>query len=122
MGVLPLRIETGRYEVTMNQRGIPVKFRVCQCCNLNKVEDEIHFLLECPLYITLRNCLFDVCKTFLKEKFYNFDVQNIPDVCACFSLIMSSKEQHVVHAVASFVWKAFCVRFKKLKHVLLINN
>jgi len=29
----------------------------CLFCNLNKVEDELHFLFECPLYIKER-CLF----------------------------------------------------------------
>ena len=91
--------------------GIPVQLRTCRCCDLNKVEDEIHFLLECPCYFTLRKSLFDTCKSFLKEKFYNFDVQNISDVYACFSIIMSSEDQHVVHDVASFVWKAFCIPF-----------
>ena len=44
LGVLPIRIETGRYER-------PVKAadqRICQQCSLGLVENEIHFLLECP--------------------------------------------------------------------------
>ena len=122
MGVLPLRIETGRYELVLNNRGIPVKFRVCQCCDLNKIEDEIHFLLECPCYVILRKSLFDTCKNFLKEKSFNFDVQNISDINACFSIIMSTKEQHVVHAVASFVWRAICIRAKKLKNLYSSNQ
>ena len=50
MGVLPLRIETGRYEAckVVGSKGVPVEFRVCKCCALCKVEDEIHFVLECP--------------------------------------------------------------------------
>ena len=50
-GVLPLKIETGRY------RNIPVDDRLCQSCDLNMVEDEIHFLLKCPYYVNERKML-----------------------------------------------------------------
>ena len=36
-----LEIECGRY------RKIPASQRICKLCNL-EVEDELHFLLECP--------------------------------------------------------------------------
>ena len=36
-----LEIERGRYYT------IDVDYRICKLCNI-KVEDEIHFLLECP--------------------------------------------------------------------------
>lgn len=57
-----LRIETGRYKKKCRDEGGNVKQldreqRKCLFCNLNKVEDELHFLLECPLYIKER-CLF----------------------------------------------------------------
>jgi len=54
MGVSVLRVETGRYESNgiNGTRGIPIQMRVCKCCDLCKVEDEIHFLLECSLYHT----------------------------------------------------------------------
>lgn len=47
-GILPLRIETGRYV------GEPVEQRLCRFCALNAVEDERHFLLECELYNQIR--------------------------------------------------------------------
>ena len=37
-GILPLATETGRY------RNVPADERLCEICNLNLVEDEIHFL------------------------------------------------------------------------------
>ena len=45
---MPLRIETGRYE------GIPEIERSCIFC-ADAVEDEIHVLLECPLYNEIRS-------------------------------------------------------------------
>ena len=46
MVVSTLRIEAGRYEAngTLGRKGIPIEYRICKCCNLEKVEDEIHFL------------------------------------------------------------------------------
>jgi hypothetical protein len=49
-----LCIETGHYERKKNQAGkisiLEREERVCLYGNLSKVEDESHFLLECPLY------------------------------------------------------------------------
>ena len=47
-GILPIKIETGRF------RKMKVEERLCEMCNLGKVEDEAHFLCECPRYKELR--------------------------------------------------------------------
>ena len=52
LGILPLRIETGRYDNT------PVNNRLCKLCVLNAVEDEYHFVMTCPLYVNFRLNLF----------------------------------------------------------------
>ena len=51
-----LKIETGRY----NGRNIyvPPAERICQCCNVEAVEDESHFITECPLYQQNRASLY----------------------------------------------------------------
>ena len=46
IGVLPLEVETGRYA----RPATPLDERLCQLCTLNVVEDEKHFMLQCPLY------------------------------------------------------------------------
>ena len=51
-GTLPLAIEVGRF------KGIPEERRLCEFCDLHVVEDEFHFILYCPLFDELRNCLF----------------------------------------------------------------
>lgn len=43
-GILPLRIEVGRY------RQEPLEERVCDFCTRNDIEDEEHFIFDCPLY------------------------------------------------------------------------
>ncbi len=40
-GVLPLRIETGRF------KGVKRELRYCELCNSKQVEDEIHMLFHC---------------------------------------------------------------------------
>ncbi len=52
-GTLPLKIETGRFTK------LAVEDRVCIMCNLGKVEDEVHFVVECPFYVAERNILFN---------------------------------------------------------------
>ena len=51
---LRIVIETGRYEKCRDEGGnvkkkLDREQRKCLFCNLDKVEDELHFLFECPL-------------------------------------------------------------------------
>ena len=48
LGVLPIRIETGRYEK------LPLKNRICPSCKGNTIETEEHFLFRCLLYESQR--------------------------------------------------------------------
>ena len=62
IGICPLRIETGRYELVDSgykqvRRHIDAKLRYCLCCNTQRVEDEFHFLMVCPIYDEMRNIL-----------------------------------------------------------------
>ena len=43
-----LNIESGRY------RNIERSERICTLCNANVIEDEYHFIIECPQYKDLR--------------------------------------------------------------------
>ena len=55
LGVLTLRIETGRF---MRPR-LPPEERLCTICNCGEVEDEAHFLLRCVKFSTERENLFE---------------------------------------------------------------
>ena len=52
IGILPLRIETGR------DVGEPVERRTCRFCDLVAIEDEKHVLLTCDLYNDIRTYVF----------------------------------------------------------------
>jgi hypothetical protein len=70
-GVVPLRLETGRYV------NIDVNNRICLICKQN-VETEVHVLTQCPAYQLLRNVLFDKAK-YIKADFINMN--NEQKVC-----------------------------------------
>ena len=55
LGVLPLCIETGRYQ----RPRLAVEERICKVCNSGEVEDESHFLLRCSLYNIERQGLIE---------------------------------------------------------------
>ena len=70
LGVLALRIETGRYERPPKS---PVE-RICKQCNLGETETEEHILVKCPKHNLIRETLFskldqDFQNLSLKEKF-----------------------------------------------------
>ena len=54
LGILALRIETGRYE----RPTIVPSERFCKQCMLGEVEDEEHFMLRCPKHNFRRDVLF----------------------------------------------------------------
>ena len=54
-----LRIETGRYH---RPKLLPVEERLCQMCNLSAVEDELHFVFQCPRYNDIRTELLKACR------------------------------------------------------------
>ena len=49
-----LHIETGRYTVPVT----PIKERTCRYCQLDEIDNEIHFLVKCSKFSIKRNCLF----------------------------------------------------------------
>ena len=51
MGNHPLRVVTGAWGPGFQNRA----GRLCPCCSMGVVEDEVHFVLECPRYASLRN-------------------------------------------------------------------
>ena len=52
-GILPLKVETGRFSQ------IPLEFRLCTFCSLDKIEDEFHFFFDCNFYSDFRIEFYD---------------------------------------------------------------
>ena len=76
-GILPLRIETGRYynvkdDITKKMRKMKVEERTCQICNSGSIEDEIHFIFVCEFYRDARLELFNKA-SYNNENFNNLN-------------------------------------------------
>ena len=68
-GILPLKIETGRFKkirdtLSGKLRCLNSQERISEMCTLNEPEDEIHILCSCTLYISFRKLLFDKAINF----------------------------------------------------------
>ena len=65
-GILPLHIETGRFNNT------PLEERLCTMCNNDDIEDELHFIFDCDKYTAERTQLFHL----LRPRISDFDDLN----------------------------------------------
>ena len=110
-GIAPLRIETGRYESNVDiltkqqKKGIPADCRTCLCC-FSGVECEQHFLLECPLYKSIRTKLISIFHTYCNDN--NICYPNCND--DLFIALMACKDGQVINELAKYIWEAFNVR------------
>ena len=105
MGIAPLRVETGRYAAN-GCRGLPYDQRICEHCCMRCVEDEKHFLVDCPKYNSLMKSFIDYIKQVNPELLLGRD----NNMCICFRAMMSSTCNEVVRALADFIWDAFAIR------------
>ena len=96
-GILPLKIETGRYNSTALEE------RICEFCQIGEVEDELHFVCKCTLYDNLRLSLYNA----VILEFENF--LNLSDEDK-FVFLMQKKQR----TTARFCWNAFCLRRQML--------
>ena len=87
-----LRIETGRWE----RPSVSREMRHCELCN-NGIEDEFHFLLECPVYSSIRKQLIN--------RYY----WNRPSMYKLVQLFNSKRRKEII-ALAKYVYQAFKLR------------
>ena len=60
MGILPLAVETGRFN------GTPLDERICKICNRDVIEDEFHMICKCNVYDNFRAEMYgNLSKTIL---------------------------------------------------------
>ena len=92
-----LRIEKGRhYKETVDER-------LCQHCNLNQIEDELHFLLVCPLYKDLRdNMLTQISKCY--EYFTNLPQRDK------LIWLLSNPNENILLALGNFIYLSMEIR------------
>ena len=86
-----LMIEKGRHH------GTEVANRTCEQCDMQRVEDEYHFLLECPKYDDLR-------RKYLPRHYVNY-----PNRYKFLNLI-STESDIALQTLSLFVYKSFNLR------------
>ena len=62
-GNLPLEIDLGRF----NRPKTPLENRICKMCSMNVIENELHFMMECPLYNNLRYDQIQQMKCYITD-------------------------------------------------------
>jgi hypothetical protein len=90
-----LEIEQGRYI------NIPAEARLCPHCDQNKVENEIHFLLECPKYQNLRNYFYKECSENICKNYWQLSNENK------YIWIMSNETPKTGQRLATYISKCF---------------
>ena len=68
-----LEIESGRHK----RPKTPVENRLCTVCDLNIVEDEVYFLLECPLYNNPRNYYLKMLVSYIVNLIISVKLKNL---------------------------------------------
>ena len=99
-----LMIEKGRHFRPKIER----QERKCPCCKLT-VEDECHFLTECPIYNSERNKLYAT----IRESSHHFDNMTNEQK---FIFIMTNEDEIILQKVAKFIFTSMKLRNGLLKH------
>ena len=86
-------METGRY----SRPQIPLNERFCKFCNTNSVENEIHFLMLCPLYSDIRYELFQKALEFIN----NFNMMNVENK---FIELMNCDKIQIIFSLDTFIY------------------
>jgi len=96
-----LRIETGKWFK------FDVEQRLCQQCQSNKIEDELHFLFECNLYQDMRTELFSQLRKIEKDNLRA--LQNLEQL----HNFLTQVSINSINILAEFVKRAFEMRGKR---------
>ena len=101
-GILPLRIETGRYQLkkdpnTESFRKLNVEEKTCLMCNTGDIENETYFLCKCSAYEIPRHNLYNI----IEKTFLNFRKMSDEDKL---SIILKSHDKELVSFICDS-WK-----------------
>ena len=88
-GILPLKIETGRFQ------GLPIDQRICELCR-SAVEDEIHFVCQCPFFNKKR---FDYFENISSQEFIGLE-----DTAKFIYLMQNTTRQFASYVLS--IWEA----------------
>ena len=91
-----LEIEVGRWKKLTREE------RICRCCELGKVENETHFLFECPKYTQKRVTMYN----FIKEKL-GIDMQKEHEQIKNLKFLFNTGELSTTNALGKYIYECF---------------
>ncbi len=95
----PLKIETGRY------KKIPKDLKICDFCNLNKVEDEYQMTMQCKMYRNLRDDFFLKYSSIADDRW-----KNATTLMEKFRIIMQPNNEKPTILICQFIRDCFIKR------------
>jgi len=98
----PLQVEVGRYV----RPKIPRNERICKLCGTGSVEDEVHFLANCPAYSCERLVLY----TFISDSCKHFS--SMSDINKCIYMLTA---ENIATEISKYCFKNFEIRKSKLE-------
>ena len=92
-----LEIEKGRYKNIKSDK------RICKNCQTLEIEDEFHFLIRCPKYLTEREFLF----TYISKYCLNFNLLSDQNK---FVWLMTTEDINIIQKLANYIHSCFEIR------------
>ena len=105
-----LKIETLRY-AKQNRQRIPPEERKCTLCNIDKVDDELHTIVECTASADDRRDLQDKCPRLADEDNLDFFIR-----------IMKSSDEATLLSLTNLIINALELRKQEYKNSKKSNN
>jgi hypothetical protein len=102
-----LKIETDRHKKNYVERSQ----RICGSCQQHQTEDELHFLLECPLYQSLR-------QEYLSRVILYCPNFSILDNKAQFNWLMNNENKSILEGLGTYLIHSFNLRNTCTKTIL----
>lgn len=90
-----LEIEKGRRQTNY----VLPQDRLCKCCSMNEIEDEIHFIVNCPSYDSIRSRTLALC----------FDIDRLTPT-ETLTKLFCSEEHGVLLRLGNFIVESFKLR------------
>ena len=120
MSAHSLEIEKGRWHrVLINGRWqsqkTPIDERYCIFCSENTVESEIHVLMSCKRYDTLRQTVFSLARTLID----NFDALEKESK---FVQLLETDNIKLLQSIAKFVYSIFQIRVTHENDNVIVNQ
>ena len=97
------RISSHKLSIEVDRiKNIPVSDRECRVCNSDNIEDESHFIFQCPAYDMKRKEFMDFIQTLNMNFSTLLNINNL-------IWLMSNESSDVIINLAEYIYFCFCI-------------